>query len=498
MKFTPSLRALRVASPTPLQGATPAVRRSRLRGVLGLTATGAVALTTAFLVTGVQAQGLGLRPPGGGGITDIMRMGVSPTVPRADAPQPTGQRAAEFIVALVNSEPITNTEVQSRVERIVRENPEAAQRMPRPELTRLVLERIIAERAQLQLAKENGIKIDDIAIDQAEETVARQNQITVPELRRRVVAEGMSQSEFRTDLKNQLLLTRLREREVNSRVKISDVEVDQYLQEQRNAAKPQEINLAQVLVVVPENATEAQIATAQQKARSIADRARSGEDFAKLAREMSDAPDRASGGVLGLRAVDRYPPLFVEATQTTAVNGIAGPVRSPAGFHVLKVLAKAQQGGTGEGTVTQTQVRHILLRTDAQRSTAQAIEQLAEFKRRLQAGTANFAGLARDNSQDGSAKDGGELGWTRPGQFVPEFEEVVERLAPGQVSDPVVTRFGVHLIEVEGRRESQLTQAELREAGRNALREKKTDEAFETWTQEVRARAYVEFRETPQ
>ncbi|MGI4780034.1 MAG: peptidylprolyl isomerase [Janthinobacterium lividum] len=455
------------------------------------------ALAATLLVTGAHAQGLGIRPSGGGGITDIMRQGIAPTIPRAEAPPPpTGQRAAEYIVVLVNSQPITNTEVQIRMERAMRENAEA-QRMPRSELTRLVLERVISERAQLQLAKENGIRIDDIAVDQAEETVARQNQLTVAELRRRIGAEGMSQSEFRTDLRNQLTLIRLREREVNGRVKISDVEVDQYLQEQRRAAKPQEINLAQVLVVVPENATEAQIATLQQKARSIGDRARAGEDFAKLARELSDAPDRANGGVLGLRPADRYPPLFVEATQSTAVNGIVGPVRSPAGFHILKVLAKAQQGGV-EGTVTQTQVRHILLRTDETRSTAQAISQLAEFKRRLQAGTADFAGLARDNSQDGSAKEGGELGWSRSGQFVPEFEEVVERLAPGQISDPVVTRFGVHLIEVEGRREAPLSQTEIREAGRNALREKKTDEAFETWAQEVRARAYVEFRETPQ
>ena len=467
----------------------------KLRSVLFPVAAIAAA---ALLATGAHAQGLGMRPSGGGGITDIMRQGVTPTIPRVEAPPPpTGQRAAEYIVALVNSEPITNTEVQSRVERVMRESAEA-QRMPRSELARLVLERVISERAQLQLAKENGIKIDDIAVDQAEETVARQNQIGVAELRRRLVAEGISQSEFRTDLRNQLTLTRLREREVNGRVKISDVEVDQFLQEQRSVAKPQEINLAQVLVLVPENATEPQIATLQQKAQGIVARARAGEDFAKLARELSDAPDRASGGVLGLRPVNRYPALFLDATQGTAVDGIVGPVRSPAGFHILKVLARSQQGGVAQGTVTQTQVRHILLRTDATRSTAQAISQLAEFKRRLQAGTADFAGLARDNSQDGSAKDGGELGWSRPGQFVPEFEEVVERLAPGQVSDPVVTRFGVHLIEVEGRREAPLTQAETREAGRNALREKKTDEAFETWAQEVRARAYVEFRETPQ
>ena len=294
-----------------------------LRTTLTLACVAALAATS-----GVQAQGLGMRPGGGTGITDIMRGGprvnAPAPVPRAATaplPAPAGQRAAEYIVALVNSEPITNTEVQSRVERVMRESAEA-QRMPRSELTRLVLERVISERAQLQLAKENGIKIDDIAVDQAEETVARQNQIGVAELRRRLGAEGISQSEFRTDLRNQLTLTRLREREVNGRVKISDVEVDQFLQEQRSVAKPQEINLAQVLVLVPENATEPQIATLQQKAQAIVVRARAGEDFAKLARELSDAPDRASGGVLGLRPVNRYPALFLDATQGTAVDGI--------------------------------------------------------------------------------------------------------------------------------------------------------------------------------
>ncbi|MCY1520557.1 Chaperone SurA [compost metagenome] len=390
--------------------------------------------------------------------------------------------------------------MQSRVTRLIRENPDA-ERVPRAELTRLVLERLITERAQLQLAKENGIKVDDVAIDQAEQTVARQNEISLTELRSRVAAEGISPREFRNDLRDQLLLTRLRDREVESKVKISDIEADEYLRDQRESAVKNNallnLNIAQLLVAVPENATEAQVATAKQKADSLAQRARSGEDFAKLVRENSDSPDRANGGALGLRSADRYPPVFVEATQSTAVNGIAGPVRSGAGFHVLKVLTKAQVGSS-DASITQTQVRHILLLNDPKRTTAQAVAQLQEFKRRVQAGTADFAGLARDNSQDASAKEGGDLGWSRPGQFVPEFEEAMDRLTPGQISDPVVSRFGVHLIQVVGRREAKLSQSEQREAARAALREQRVEEAFTTWVQEVRARAYVEYRETPQ
>lgn len=458
----------------------------------------------ATLVVTSSAQAQGFRPSGRG-ITDIMRTGprVLPApgaaAPAAAAPSgPAVQRSAEFIVALVNSDPITNTEVQSRMSRVLKENAEA-ERMPRAELARLVLERLILERAQLQLAKETRVNVDDLAIEQAEQTVARQNQLSLSELRTRVQADGITLDEFRGDLRNQLTLTRLRDREVDNKLKITDLDVDQYLREQKlnSKANAPDINLAQVLVAVPDGASAADVAKAQQKAQGIAQRAKAGEDFAKLARDLSDSPERVNGGAIGLRSADKYPQLFVEATQSVAVNGIAGPVRSGAGFHVIKVLAKGE-AGSAEGVVTQTQVRHILLRSDPKVPTADAVAKLAEYKRRIQSGSADFAALAKDNSQDGSAKDGGELGWSRPGQFVPEFEEAMGRLAPGQISDPLVSRFGVHLIQVEGRRESKLSQAEQRETARAELREKKADEAFETWSQEVRARAYVEYREPPQ
>lgn len=439
----------------------------------------------------------------GAGITDIMRAGPrlapAPSQPRALTPTPGGQRSAEYIVALVNSEPVTNTEVQIRVMRVLKENPDA-ERMPRDQLTRLVLERVINEHAQLQLAKETGIKVDDLAVDQAEQSVARQNQIGVPELRRRVAAEGITQEIFRKDLREQLTLTRLREREIDAKVKISDTDVDQFIREQRsgaNAAFAPNINIAQLMIEVPDSASDADVAKLQQRAQALAQRARAGEDFAKLVKENSDLPDRGQGGAMGMRSAERYPQLFVDAVQSTPVNGIVGPVRSSAGFHVLKLLAKSQPGAT-DVLVTQTEVRHILLRNDPKRTTAESVAQLAEFKTRLKNGTADFAVLARDNSQDSSAKQGGDLGWSRPGQFVPEFEEAVNRLAPGEISDPVVTRFGVHLIEVVGRREAKLTQSEQREAARTVLRDKKIEQATETWAQETRARAYVEYREAPQ
>jgi len=457
------------------------------------------ALSVLTLASAAHAQGRG--------ITDIMRGGPAPSVltappvpAQAAPPQPQGQRPAEYIVALVNSEPITNTEVQSKVQRALRQGGSEIQRIPPDQLARAALERIISEKAQLQVAQERGIKVDDVAVDQAEQAVARQNQVSVADLRRRVVADGMTVDSFRAELRSQLLLSRLREREVEPKVTVTDLEVDQFLQDQRNnpgASTIENINLAHVLVGVPENASDAEIAKLQQKADAVAKRARAGEDFAALAREMSDAPDKKNGGTLGERRADRYPPLFVEATQSLPEGGIGGPVRSGAGFHIIKVLSKSQLGAK-DATVTQTQVRHILLLTNDKRTTAQAVAELNDFKRRIEAGTANFAGLARDNSQDGSAKDGGELGWSRPGQFVPEFEEAMNRLQPGQVSDPVVSRFGVHLIQVEGRREAKLSQDEQRAAARAVLRDRRLEEAYDTWTQEVRARAYVEYREAPQ
>ena len=468
----------------------------------------AAALATAGLA---QAQS-STRPNGSAagaprGITDIMRAGPQqPSVPSlaatpvptpAPATTPSGQRVAEYIVALVNSEPVTNTEVLSRVQRALRQGGPEVERVPRPELNRMALERIISEKAQLQQAKELGIKVDDLAVDQAEEGVARQNQMTVTELGRRLAQEGISRDAYRQELRTQITLMRLREREVEPKVRVSDLEVDQYLRDQRSNAEraAPTVNIAHILVAVPENASDAKVAELQQKAQGIAQRARAGEDFNALARDLSDAPDRLNGGALGARSADRYPPLFIEATQGTPVAGIAGPVRSPAGFHVLKLLSKTE---AGDATVTQTKVRHILLRVDDKSNTTQAAQKLAGFKKQIEAGTATFAGLARDNSQDGSAKDGGELGWSRPGMFVPEFEEAMNRLQPGQVSDPVVSRFGVHLIQVEQRREAKLSQTEQRDTARAALREKRMEEAYNTWAQEVRGRAYVEYREPPQ
>ncbi|MBC5763719.1 peptidylprolyl isomerase [Ramlibacter albus] len=416
-------------------------------------------------------------------------------------PPDSRPRAADYIVAVVNSEPITNNEVRSRMIRFEQQLAQQGSPMPpRAELARQVLERLIAEKAQIQLARENGIRAEEGMVDNAEQNVARQNQMSVDELRKRLKADGIDVALFREDLRNQILLSRLRDRELESRVRVSEFEIDQFLREQQGQAGEanMEINLAHILVAVPEKATGPQVAALQQRAMRLQERAKAGEDFVKLARESSDAQGASNnGGVIGLRTADRYPPLFVQATRDLRPGGVSEVVRSEAGFHIVKVLEK-RQGGVPGVNVTQTHARHILLRPSAELTEAQAKARLEDVRKRVEAKQADFAEVAKQISQDASARNGGDLGWANPGLFVPEFEDVLNQLTPGQVSEPVVTRFGVHLIQLLERRQSQLSQREQRDIARGLVRERKLDEAYATWAQEVRGRAYVEYREPPQ
>lgn len=458
-----------------------------------------------------QAQQLRLQGGGAKGLSSQNGpAGVRPSPPLSRAATQAAEaaaavptiRQADYIVAIVNSEPLTNNEVKARMVRV--EQSFVSQRMPLPApdvLAREVLERLILEKALLQRAKETGVRVDDYAVTQAEQSVARQNDVTVPQLHQRLRADGLDLVRFREELRNQLLLQRLRERDLESQVRVSELEIDQYLREQQSSpqagAAPAAINLGHILVSVPEGASAAVVDAAQARAQEAAEKARRpGADFAALASEFSDAPEGKTGGALGLRSIDRYPELFIDALRQVPVGGVAGPVRSGAGFHVLKVLERSQ--GVLPATVLKNHVRHILLRTNPQQNEAAAAQRLVDYRRRIERGEATFEALAREFSQDGSAKQGGDLGWAAPGRYVPEFEQVVESLQPGQISEPLVSRFGVHLVQLLDRREVPLTPREQRELARNALQEKKLEDAYVTWAQEQRARAYVELREPPQ
>ena len=410
------------------------------------------------------------------------------------------QRPADFIVAVVNSEPVTNHEVRTRLIRAEQQlTQQGASLPPRQELVQQILERVINDKAQLQAARASGLRVEDNAIENAVQGVAQQNQLSVAELRRRLITDGIAYSQFRSELRDELLVSRLRQREVDSRVVVSEQDIDQFIRDQENNqdASSVDINLAQILVTVPENATAEQVEALKVKAQKTADRARAGTDFATLANEFPDSPGRAAGGQIGLRNAERYPPLFVAATQNLRAGAIAGPVRSDAGFHILKVIEK-KPAGLPSINITQTRARHILLRVTPQFNEAAAQQKLADIKKKITTGQANFATLARENSADGSAKEGGDLGWANPGMFVPEFEQVMNSLAPGQMSDPLISRFGVHLIQVMERRETELSTREQRELVKGAVRDKKLQEAYLLWAQEIRGRAYVEYREPTQ
>lgn len=435
-----------------------------------------------------------------GAVTGVHAQTVRPAPPVVAVPsEPAGvQRSADYIVAIVNSDPITNHQVRQETQRLARQLAQSQQALPgMPELTARTLERLINERAQLHHARETGLRVEESSVDEAELNVARQNLIDVPEMYKRLAGDGIDRTQFRKQLREQLVLTRLRERDVNQKVRVSELEIDQYLRDQQKlqGALPAAINLSHVLLALPEDASAEQVAATQARAQRVIDRARAGEDFAALARELSDAPDGRSGGQFGLRPADRYPSLFVEASRDLAVGGLVA-VRSGAGFHVLKLIEK-RYSGMPATTVDQTLASHILLRISPQLSEAQARERLGGFRAQVLAGQAEFAALAREHSQDGSASRGGELGWVSPGQLVPEFEEVMNALSPGELSEPLASRFGMHLITVKQRRTAPLSQREQREIVRGMVREKKLEDAFTIWSQDLRARAYVEMRDPP-
>lgn len=449
---------------------------------------------SALACIGASAQGL--RASGAPGMSRALEQTQAPELRREGAA--SGLRSADYIAAVVNSEPVTNNEVRARMARVEESlAKEGGQRPPQAQLAREVLERLILEKAQIQYAKEIGVKVDDIAVDQGMEAVARNNGIGKAQLERELAKQGMTVAQFRADLRSQMLLQRLREREVDNRVKVSEQDIDRYLREQRNKTGQQDatvaaLNLGHILIALPEGASQAQVAQAKARAEEAVQAARSGA-FEAVAQQYSDIKN---GAVMGLRPADRYPELFLQAVRGANVGAVVGPVQSAAGFHVLKVIDKSTDGVPM--VVVQNHARHILLRPSAQMNERDAAERLAELRNRIVQGTASFEALAREYSQDGSAPQGGDLGWAGPGRYVPEFEQVLDRLQSGEISQPVISRFGVHLIQLVERRQAALSPREQREMLRDVVKAEKTEKEYETWLQELRGRTYVEYREAPQ
>lgn len=407
-------------------------------------------------------------------------------------------RIGDYIVAVVNSELVTANEVEQRSARVRDEARRTGGRLPPADVLRKqVVDALIDERVLVTHARDSGMKVDEVELDRAVSSVAANNRVTLAELRRRLQADGIDFARFRNSLRDQILVERVREREVQGRIRITDADIDKFVEQQRaGAAGATELNLAQILVTVPEGATEAQVAERRARIDAALARVQGGADFAVVAREVSEDSNRANGGVLGMRPLSRLPDLFIEATRNLKAGDVTSqPIRSGAGFHLLKVMER-RDGQVHR--VTQTRARHILLRTSAQASAQDAASRLEELKRQIEAGQRRFEDVAREVSEDGSAASGGDLGWVSPGGFVPEFEEAMNRLAPSAVSPPVLSRFGVHLIQVIERRQIEITDKEIRDQARAALREQKFESAYQEWAKDLRARAYIEMREPPQ
>lgn len=406
--------------------------------------------------------------------------------------------SGDYIVAVVNTELVTAAEVEQRIERMrAAMAGRGGQRPPvTDQLRQQALDSLIEERVLLTYARESGLRVDDAEVDRAVQSVAAQNRLTIDQLREQLRAEGMDFARFRSSLRDQILFERLREREVGMRTRVQEADVEKFLAE-RNAtgARSSELNIAQILVILPEGASPEVVAERRARAEAALARVRGGEDFAIVAREVSEDANRARGGEMGLRPAARLPDAFVQQVSGLRAGEVSPTLlRSGAGFHVLKLLERKDSAGV---RVTQTRVRHILLRPSAQLSEEVAKQRLSDMRAQIERGTSNFESLARQFSEDGSAAQGGDLGWVNPGAFVPEFEAAMDRLTVGGLSQPVVSRFGVHLIEVVDRRESTLDAKQLREQARVALREQKFEEAYAEWIKELRARAYVEMRDPP-
>ena len=417
--------------------------------------------------------------------------------PQPQRPAPATPRNADHIVAVVNSELVTAGEIAQRIDRVREDLQRTRQPLPPPEqLRKQVLEMLIDERVQITNARENGPKIDEPEIDRAIANVAQQNQLTLPQLRERLRREGMDYARFRGTLRDQLATERVREREMQSRIRIGDPEIDDFIA-QRSAAgsAAAELNIAQILVGVPDGASATVVAERKARAEAALARIKVGQSFESVGADISDDPNKATGGALGLRPVDRLPDLFVAAVRDLQPGQVTPSVlRTGAGFHILKLV---ERRSASPFAVVQTRARHILLRPSAQLSPEAAALRLAEFKRQIQGGAKSFEALARENSEDASAAQGGELGWVGQGAFVPEFEEAMNALAPNGISEPVTSRFGLHLIQVLERRQVTLDARQQREQARNILREQKFDAAYADWVRELRGRAYVEMREPP-
>lgn len=397
------------------------------------------------------------------------------------------------IVAVVDSGVITEYELRSRVDQVLRQLAgQNTQAPPRRVLEKQLLERMITEKALLQIAEDTNIRVEGGQLDRAVANIAQRNNLDPVAFRKALESEGMDFEAFRDQIRTEMVVARLREREVDSRVVVTDAEIENYLASTaRDASQQDEYNLGHILVQTPEGASPEQLAEYRAKAEKALAELQGGADFAQVSAAYSDAANALQGGILGWRSQAQLPSLFIDAVKPLSQGGVSPVLRSPNGFHILKLLDK--RGKDMQYIVRQTHARHILVRTNEVVSDADARNRLVQLKERIENG-GSFEELAKIHSDDLSASKGGDLGWLNPGDTVPDFERTMDALKPGQLSDPVRSPFGWHLIQVLERRDQDVSEERKRLEARKAIRARKSDEAFDDWVRQARDRAYVEYR----
>ncbi len=416
-------------------------------------------------------------------------------------PASSSANVIDSIRVIVNDEVITRNEVRNRVAQIVqRLRSQNAQLPSQADLERQVIESMIVERAQVQMAREMGVRVSDRELDAAIGRIAEAQKMSVQDMRNQMEKEGLTFAQFRDEIRNEIMLQRLREHEVDSKIQISDAEVDTYLAAEKAAASEKvDMDIAQILVGIPVNATPEQIAARRARADEVMRQLRTGADFAKIAATYSDAPDALKGGAIGWRDPDRLPPLIADQLRKLSPGQVTPVIKSNTGFHIVKMLDKrAQAQAPVQAVVQQTRARHILIKATPTMPAAQVKAKLAELRTRIQGKRATFEELARQNGQDTTAAKGGDLGWLAPEDLEampPEFVSAMAALKPGEVSDVIETPFGFHLVEVLERKSEDQTREKERLRARQVIRERKLGDAVENWARELRDRAYVEFRE---
>ena len=413
-------------------------------------------------------------------------------------PASANAKVIDSIQVVVNDEVITRNEVAGRVAQVSQNMKARNAQMPDPAtMERQVLEAMIVERAQLQLAKEMGVKVDDRTLDATIGRIAENQKMSVQDMRNQMEKEGMPFAQFREDIRNEIMMQRLREHEVDSKIQVSEAEIDTYMAAAKAAEADRiEVDISQILVRVPENASPEQIAARAARAEEVMRQLRTGADFARMASTYSDAPDALKGGEIGWRDADRLPPMFSTELRKLEAGQVTPILKTNVGFHILKLAGKRSLGGeTEKSVVEQTHARHILIKVTPTMTEGEVKRKLLELKEKMDNNAGTFEDLARLHSQDGSASKGGDLGWLYPGDTVPEFETAMNALKPGEVSDVIQSPFGFHLIQVIGRKSEDVTQQKERNVARQVLRDRKMQEAMEDWMRQVRDRAYVEFRE---